>query len=167
MGRKQKLTDEQWEKLCNIDLKKIATDLFFAENNEAIVTKVLKLMLLLGDARRVLKVDRISRYRFEFKVSTGRVDLILFHNNGGVTIIEAKTEGLPREIAKGIGQLFMYEAAIRKDMNVPYINKILIAPMKPENGVELNDACELAGVKFVNLPSYQTMKKIIVSGLSQ
>ena len=158
MGRKSNLTDHQWEKLQHHDLHRVAVALLSISDNEKAVTQVLRLMLLFGDLQRVLKVKPISRYKFEFPVNSGRIDLLLFHNDGGISIVEAKADRLPREIALGIGQLCMYEAGLRKKMRPAYINRILIAPIKSENSLEIMSACELAGVKFIHLPKFKKIK---------
>jgi len=163
MGRKSKLTDAQWGRLSGLDWHSIANGLLSISNNENAVIQVLRLMLIFGHLHRLLKVRPISRYRFEVTVSTGRIDLLLFHDDGGVSIVEAKADRAPRDIAPGIGQLFMYEAAVHKSMRPAYVNKILIAPIRPEQSVDLTRACELADVQFTILPVFEDMKREIDS----
>lgn len=164
MGRKSSLTDRQWAEENEDQLRAIVRAMKCAEYVEKSVIVMLKLFLLFGDLEKVLRVSKIHRHKFEFNVGGGRIDLILFHMDGGISIIEAKSEYDIRTIAAGIGQVCMYAAqlpsAIRKSKPPKYINRILTAPIEPERCTYLLKACEMAGVKFVPLPSIGLMKSL-------
>lgn len=130
--------------------------------DEKAVVLQLKMMLAAGDLRRLLGVGKIDRYRFEFAVQDGRIDLLLFHEDGGVSIVEAKPETNPVSIAAGIGQLCYYAAVLPEKYSAAkrpaYINRFLCAPIKPERSLALMAACEMAGVKFIHLAPYAVFK---------
>lgn len=131
-------------------------------NDEKAVVLQLKIMLAAGDLRRLLGVGKIERYRFEFSVQDGRIDLLLFHADGGVSIVEAKPETNPVSVAAGIGQLCYYAVALQakypKGAAPAYMNRFLCAPIKPERSLLLMQACEIAGVKFVHLAPFSELK---------
>lgn len=131
-------------------------------NDEKAVVLQLKIMLVAGDLRRLLCVPKIERYRFEFSVQDGRIDLLLFHVDGGVSIVEAKPGAHPVSIAAGIGQLCYYAAVLPtkypKGSSPAYINRFLCAPIAPERSLALVEACDMAGVKFVHLAPYSVFK---------
>lgn len=133
-----------------------------AKDNEQAVMLVLKLMLEFGDLRRVLGVPKISGHRFEFPVRGGRIDLLLFHPDQSVTIVEAKADFDQRTIAGGIGQLCMYAALLPSALNSKqrptYIRRILCTPVAPTKSLDLMTACDMAGVKFVHMPSFDLLK---------
>jgi hypothetical protein len=153
MGRKSKLTDEKARELAEAILN--------ARSNEQAATTMLEMWLAFGQLHRVLKTAPIARHRFEFRVEGGRIDLLLFHIDGGLSIVEAKAENQPVIVAGGIGQLCMYAAllpAALGRMNPAYINRILVAPLAPEKCIDLLKACELAGVRFCALPQFSILK---------
>jgi hypothetical protein len=131
-------------------------------NDEKAVVLQLKIMLAADDLRSLLSVEKIERYRFEFSVQDGRIDLLLFHADGGVSIVEAKPDTNPVSVAAGIGQLCYYAAALPskypKGKQPAYINRFLCAPVKPERSLVLMAACEMAGVKFVHLAPIAVFK---------
>lgn len=130
--------------------------------DEKAVVLQLKIMLAGGDLRCLLGVGKIERYRFEFSVQDGRIDLLLFHTDGGVSIVEAKPETNPVSVAAGIGQLCYYAAALPQKYSgskrPAYINRFLCAPIKPERSLTLMAACEMAGVKFVHLAPFAVFR---------
>jgi len=163
MGRIQVLTDAQVKVIDRrFDLARLYEDARRMENNERAVILMLKLMLAFGDLAYALQVPRIAGGRFEFPVQGGRIDLLLFHEDGGVTIVEAKPETEVRMIVGGIGQLCMYTAllpaALHEARRPAYIRRVLCAPIVPEKSLDLVAACRLAGVDFVPLPSIALFK---------
>ena len=158
MARPSKLTDKQW-----VEIESLARNLPRMENNEKSVILQLKVMLIGGDFCRLFGVCPISRYRFEYALSIGRVDLMLFHRDGGISIIEAKPDECLRTIVSGIGQLFLYSSVVRRELgrNPKYINRILCAPTTPEKSSRIFAACEEASVRFVPLASYSYFKEQI------
>lgn len=166
MGRIQALTDAQVEGIDRrFDLAGLYEDARRMENNERAVILMLKVMLAFGDLADALQVPKIAGGRFEFPVQGGRIDLLLFHADGGVTIVEAKPETEVRMIVGGIGQLCMYSvllpAALHASRRPAYIRRVLCAPLAPEKSVDMIAACRLAGVDFVPLPSFALFKELI------
>ena len=160
MGRKSKLSERQWAESNEASVRELANELLSLENNEKAVILTLKLFLMFGNLESVLKVSKIQRHRFEFAVSGGRIDLVLFHRDGGVTIVEAKAENQARFIAAGIGQLCMYASVISESLKKTeptYINKVLVAPIKPEDSLHLMNACQMAGIRFAHLAPFDVL----------
>jgi hypothetical protein len=161
MGRKSK----QWTEEDRPALDNLTRSMLSLDNNEKATTLMLKLFLTFDDLHLVLGVARIARHRFEFDVGGGRIDLLLFHVDGGVTIVEAKAESDTRTIIGGIGQLCFYAAKLPKLLThtakPKYVNMILAAPIKPEKSLSIMDACNIAGVRFVHLAPYSVLKASI------
>lgn len=142
-----------------------AGSLLRLKRNEETVTKVLKLLLMFGDLEKAISVAKILSYRFEFPITHGRIDLLLFHKDGGISIIEAKSDGTAKEIAMGIGQLCLYEVGIQNKFSPKYINKILVAPLSPDKSIPLIQACAVAGARFAPIPCFEVLDAKISSPL--
>lgn len=156
MARPSKLSDKQWA-----EIEDVASQLNTMSDNEQSAILQLRIAILAGDLERWLGVNKIERHRFEFNVSAGRIDLLLFHSDGGASIVEVKGDCDMRSISGGIGQLCLYEHLLRLSdkLSPKYINKILCAPVeKPEKGAHLIGACNIAGVKFVHLAPHKVFK---------
>lgn len=151
-----------------VQLAQAATD---AKDNEAGLLVMLKLMLIFGDAERALNVPKISRYRFEFPVRGGRIDLLLFHRDGGVTVVEVKTSETTRNVVGGIGQLCWYAAvlpvALKKTTQPSYIRRLLVAPTDEAQSTAVISACELAGVQFTSMANFKLFRGLLESKLSR
>jgi len=133
-----------------------------AVDNEASGVLQLRLHLAAGKLADVLGVKPFIRHKFEFLIKgLGFADLALFHADHGVTLVEAKGPHCNRMLVAGIGQLFMYEAALRANMGgraPAYVDKILCAPVTAEESMPTWRACELAGVRFVHLACYRNLR---------
>ena len=132
-------------------------------DDESAAMAQIKIMLIGGDLRDVLGVSAFHAYQYDFQVKTGRIDLLLFHQDGGVTIVEVKADNADvLAIAVGIGRLHMHSAALPAalpgDEQPAYINRILCAPIAPERSLWLVAACEQAGVQFVHLGLFEGFK---------
>lgn len=123
-----------------------------SKDDEACIMLLMRMHCIFGDIRRMLKTTKISRYRFEYFVGGGRIDLILFHADGGASLIEVKGNGSVRDVVAGIGQLFLYEAMFLesnpKTMSPAYINKYLVSPVAGNDAQRVAKACDRAGVVF-------------------
>ena len=93
----------------------------------------------------------------------GRIDLLLFHSDASISIVELKAENRPSEVAAGIGQLCMYAAAIPRALHEKQrpavIRRILAAHVPVDQSIDLVCACTLAGVRFAYLPSFASFKQ--------
>lgn len=121
-----------------------------SKDDEACIALMLKLHCIFGDLRRLLGCAKIDRYRFEYPVRGHRVDLVLFHANDGISLIEIKGQNAVREVVAGIGQLFLYESLFRESFpRAPtYIDKYLISPVQGLESEKVDKACVAAGVNF-------------------
>lgn len=176
MGRPSKLTDVQWEaidrglvnfhpKLTEDHCKSIGVRLLTVPDGEAAATEMLRLMLQFGQLEKAWKLPRISRYRFEFSVNGGRIDLLLFHVDGGISIVETKASHSMSGMAAGIGQLCVYASLIRdalgENFSPAYVRRILAASIEPEKSLTIMEACKMAGVEFAHLPSYRYLQSVL------
>ena len=120
-----------------------------SKQDEKNATLMVEIMMFFGHFEKTFKVKKIIRHRFEYQLSKARIDLILFHSDGGVTIIELKAEQPECDVVKGIGQLFYYKVLLaekmRKSPPPKYVNLILAAPLQPEKSLGVMKACEAAG----------------------
>jgi hypothetical protein len=159
-----KMSANLWDRVVDkFNLDKLINDAICSKNDERSVMMMLKLMLACGDLSTALAVPPITGHRFEFTVPGGRIDLLLFHIDKSVTIVEAKAENGANTIAAGIGQLCIYAAAlpscIARNGDVPVIRRVLCAHVQPDKAVNLISACNMAGVKYAFIPSHKTFKK--------
>lgn len=117
-----------------------------------------------GDLQRVLKTNPIARHRFEFPVSGSRVDLVLFHKDGGVSIVEFKGQNSSRDVVAGIGQLFLYEALFVEchaaTLRPAYVHKYLVSPILGDDADKVDKACVLAGVAFLRYAPFKLIREI-------
>lgn len=122
-------------------------------HSELAATNIIKHIMAGGYEKleRALDLPPIDIARFEFPLPCGRADLVLFHNDGTVTVIELKGPGDDRKILAGIGQVTMYAVQIGYARTARCIRKILAAPVKGEDSEHLAEACAAAGVRFVPL----------------
>jgi hypothetical protein len=156
MGRKSTLTEKQWVAISGkTNWHELFASLQSMRNDEKAVILMLKLMLIFDDLHCAWGLPKIERYRWEFPVEGGRIDLVLFHVDGSVSLVEAKAQGSGREIAAGIGQLCMYAVAfplaLKNAKRPTCIRRILCAPIAPEKSLSLVAACNMAGVTFAHL----------------
>ncbi len=146
-------------------IESLARDCNSAVNDEAAGVLQLRLHLAAGSLADVLGVKPFTRHRFEFPLKgLGFADLVLFHRDNGVTLVEAKGPHCNRVLCAGIGQLFMYESALRKQTGSrppAYVNKILCAPVSAEESMPTWHACELAGVRFVHLARFPDLQSAL------
>jgi hypothetical protein len=135
-----------------------------ARDNEAAGVLQLRIHLAAGELHTLLKVKPFTRHQFEFQLKgLGFADLVLFHADGGVTIIEAKGSDGNRMVSSGIGQLFMYEAAYRLQASCSpaYVNKVLCAPVGADKFMPTWRACELAGIRFIHLAEFKALQSAL------
>jgi hypothetical protein len=136
-----------------------------AENTESLAVLLLEAWLHTGHLERALDLPKVHGSRFEFHVPGGRIDLLLFHEDGGMTILEAKGWAQPAKIASGIGQLFYYASVLPSVLSArqqpKYLRKMLVAPVSPQEAVPLLGACQSAGVDFRPLPTIDQVREIV------
>lgn len=159
MARPSKLTDAQWERLNKAELAKVSTILSSCSDSEKTAGHLVNMFLMFGHAEKALGVPAIQRYRREFPLPKARIDFLLTHRDGGVTILELKSRHNQTDLAAGIGQLFLYEALMLATGQVApkYVRKVLAAQMSNEDGAIIQSACEAAGVAFVRLPTHEQL----------
>jgi hypothetical protein len=135
-----------------------------AKDDERMVVLIVRMALMHpGAAERMFNCTKIERHRFEFNVGVGRVDLALFHRDGGMTIVELKANGETRAVAAGIGQLFLYESALpfamkNKAKPPTYVHKVLASPLPPEKALHVMRACNVAGVRYAFLGGFKDLR---------
>lgn len=140
------------------------------QDNEEAVMEQLRLMAACGDLASVLQCPSITQYAFELSLpGVGRADLVLFHDDGGVTLVEAKGPMDTRSLACGIGQLFVYAGAIQRMRfggRVPTsVGMFLVAPVTAEKSEGVRRACELAGIGFLRLPPFKQFKFLLMDAM--
>lgn len=136
-------------------------------DDEESAVRQLRFHLLCEELHLYLKVPLITGAVFEYRFpKAGIADLVLLHGDGGVTIVEAKRPGTNRDLVTGIGQLFLYEAAMWEVLvdgcRPAYIHKILCAPVHPGECVPTVEACRRAGVRYVPLIPSEHVRRLTV-----
>ena len=102
-------------------------------------------------------VSKFSHAEFEFPVPRGRVDLVVFHWDGGITVCEVKdgSRGMQSVLA-GIGQVMAYALQLGMGQGaVSYINKALLfsrCAIIEEDRI-ICQACESAGILAIPMGS--------------
>ena len=82
-------------------------DGYFGGDESGVVAEVL-FMLEAGILAEAYGWPPVIRYEREFNVPAGRIDVMLFHNDGSGTVIECKVTNEPRLLLPAIGQLMSY-----------------------------------------------------------
>ena len=121
--------------------------------NEAFISGVFRLMALSGNAHNVLfddSVPEIIKAESEFNVPGGRVDYLLIHRDGSITVCEVKCGQRGKQnVLSGVGQCIAYAIQIgMANAGVPKIRKALVFSSwdKPSEELIVIDACRAAGV---------------------
>ena len=132
-------------------------------SGEAAAVVTLRVMLHSGRRfERLWGVPRIERYRLEVSLPGGRVDVVLFHADGSVSLVEVKSAIVSRrEVLAGVGQLCYYATQAPRSLRIApgvTLRRILCAPVEPEDMLALTPACDMAGVMLRNLPPYITIR---------
>lgn len=126
----------------------------------------LRLQIVAGTLHMLLDAPPVTGHAFQFSLGpAGIVDLLLTHDDGQFTLVEAKGEVTVREACAGIGQLFAYEVGLRarlarEGIHQPVIRKVLCAALEPGRFALVSDACGLAGIQLVALVSAETVRKL-------
>ena len=145
------------------EMRKLAQKFMNSRDDEQCIVTLLRMHCIFGQIRKMLGCSQIDRYKFEFGVKGGRIDLALFHTDGGVSLVEAKGSHDVRTVAAGIGQLFLYEAmysAFKPKAKPPaYIHKYLVAPIEGEAVRIVDIACARAGVRFISYAPFALIKE--------
>lgn len=148
---------EPHEYLAAIEADGILSRAECLRNNEASAALQLRLMLIFGHLAKALDVPKITRHRWEVPAGPGRVDLLLTHCDGSASLVEIKGERSVIEVAAGIGQLLIYEAALRLqwgNAGPALVRKILCSHVPLQSTASLIHACNEAGVSFVCLGAH-------------
>ncbi len=99
-----------------------------------------------------------------FKV--GRADIVIYHVDGSISVIEAKdgSRGYSAVVA-GIGQASLYAVQLGQSRAVPVIRRCLLWSSTGDLYTDalIEDACQLAGVVSLAMPSLRTMSAIWVA----
>lgn len=100
----------------------------------------------------------------EYSFRRGRADIILFHQDGTATIIEAKdgTKGYTH-VVSGIGQCSLYAAQlIERNGVVRAVRRALMwtSVGSPKDDATIENACVLAGVIPLPYPSIKVMMAV-------
>ncbi len=119
-------------------------------NGESAVIELLKNILRCDRLAEIWGLPDILWFEFEFPLPRGRIDLILFHADGTISIVEAKDALNDRQIVAGIGQLCMYAVQVGHSKPNNGIRKILTVPIagKNKSSLLIDNACRNAGVIF-------------------
>lgn len=152
MARPSKLTPER-------DWHKFAAQLLNLEHNESAVVEILRLFEACGHLGKALRVPRVERARFEYWAGAGRVDLLLYHTDGSLTVVEAKDSSCSREIVAGIGQVLFYESMIRKSNPGQKLRRRLVVLKSQWVTEHVRNACSVADVGLVVLPDMESVRR--------
>lgn len=143
------------------DMPVLARD-FLSSDDERCIAALMKMHCIFGHVQKMLSCTKIQRYEFEFNVGHGRVDLALFHSDGGVSLVEIKGGHHARTVVGGIGQLFLYEAmyaSFKPQAKPPrYLNKYLVAPIGGYAAEIVGSACAKAGIVFISYAPFSLIR---------
>ena len=195
MGRKSRLTPEQWaeidRRLINgerpaplarefcvtewllagrkrdlrnadtgqMELRQLMRAVGNAKDDEAYVTAILKVWEWSGEIAKVFQTGSVRKMVYEFEVGPCRIDALIFHEDGGATLIEAKGAGSLRHLCAGIGQAALYGEILMDtlppDQRPKYLRKWLIAPIASLecSGILLR-ACRSAGMNLLPIERF-------------
>lgn len=117
-------------------------------DGESGAVALLRCLLITGRLAAEWGLPPISRWEPEYRFPRGRADLVLFHDDGSVTVVEVKDAGDDRHILSGVGQLSLYAMQVRMALPDAKVRRILAAPVDGSRSRHLLAACDLAGVVF-------------------
>lgn len=130
-------------------------------NSEGWAILALRILAMTGQLEPILRCAPIARYSFEFSMGLNRADLVCWHKDGGVSIIEAKGgDGTLTSVVAGIGQVAMYALIYLQGCAAPpaYLKKYVVAPV-PDDQVALCVLTALnCNVQFVSLPAFGSLR---------
>ena len=134
-----------------------------AGNDERFVVLTLRLLAETGNLGAMLGGSPIAHVRLEFDVRIGRIDMLLIHEDGGISVIEAKAVGALAHMAGGIGQILLYSHALIELVGPgeppPYVNGYLAAPVEGHASEKmLAHVCRMGGVRLIALPARSVMR---------
>lgn len=101
-------------------------------NPESWAALTLRILAMTGQLGQILHTSPVVRYQFEYSLGQHRADLVCWHKDGGVSIIEAKGgDGTLTEVVAGIGQVAMYALLYLQQSETPpaYLKKFVMAPV--------------------------------------
>ncbi len=87
-----------------------------------------------------------------------RVDRATIHEDGRITLIEAKDGATPREVVHGIGQALHYKAVLERTSSFPRIDAALA--VLQDHDQDIARACALAGVIYLPLGGLSWMRMV-------
>ena len=135
-------------------------DAYLNNRNHDERATILQLLTLsmCGGLQGLLKCPDVVSRHWEYLIGTSRADMVLFHIDNSVSIIEAKgPKKTAVEAASGIGQLLVYGATLPTAIGyVPTrLNLILAFPRlgNKDDEYALDVACNTAGVVPLRLAS--------------
>jgi hypothetical protein len=135
---------------------------FKISHDEAGLVAILKIFYSSDRLEEVLNVPTIALAEFEYPLPRGRADLVLFHLDGTVSVVEIKGSRDFMVCAHGVGQAISYAVQIGYSKACNGIRKLLVAPVvgdEPET-IILHNTCKEAGVKLVAMGGMWEHQKI-------
>ena len=140
------------------ELAKAGSRFLVSRDNEACIAAMFRVHCLFGHTASMLRTPPVSRYKFEYRVDAGSIDLVLFHADHSVSLVEFKAGGTVRDAVAGIGQLFYYESAFMascpRQMTPVFVRKHLVSPVRGKVAERVRAACSQAGVGFLQYQSF-------------
>jgi hypothetical protein len=134
---------------------------------EKAISSYMKAMLTLGSKGLLepLPYTEHDTLVFEMPLRHGRADLVIFHLDGSASVMELKDGDRDVVgIAAGIGQVGYYAAQLGLTRSIPTIRRALAwSKCRQHSHNELLiEACRLAGVAPILLPSAEDIRGILV-----
>lgn len=130
---------ESWMPLCNV----------VGKIGEPRACAMFDLGVFEGDQFPELWPDVVASTP-EYVLPCGRVDRLLTHADGSLTVVEIKPPGSRRDQAQGLGQAIMYAASLRAKMNsnVEVRAALFVASDLDQ---EVENACRSVGVTYLHM----------------
>lgn len=92
----------------------------------------------------------IERLEKEFKLLTGNVDRVAYHNDGSITVVEIKGFGSLRDHAQAIGQVLLYAEAMRELKQSNQVYKAIVLSGNRDPWIEA--VCKSSEIAYINIP---------------
>lgn len=127
---------------------------------------VLQILAMSGRLDSLLRCAKVSRYLFEFSLGSFRADLVLWHDDGGVSIVEAKgAEGALTGVVSAFGQVSMYALMYLQQCPKPpvYLKKYVVAPVAPDHVALCTFTAVACNVQFVPAPPIAEFREQIAA----
>lgn len=140
----------------------------FRSIGESAVVKASRFFMARGWFSKFIPHTEYDKVVFEYGLGRGRADIVIFHLDGSITVVEAKDgdQGV-RSVLGGIGQVGYYAAQLGARNTGMKVRRALLwtSTGDPAQDALIPEACEVAGVVSMEIKNVAAIKSDINKGI--